>query len=297
MVISYAQALARISTVVAELELAGCRKPVTVTIEEALGRTSAQEIVGERTLPPYDNSAMDGFVCSSHETMEADPARPVRLQILGSIAAGDEPPLFNQDTPPRSCYLINTGAPFPHPADILNADKDVPRRFDACARKEDTIMLGDGCVDVLRPISSLKHRRKAGEDYLPGTRLMQNGQKITPEVISALASHGITHVKTVPFCRIAVLATGKELEGPGTSPKTIPRAHIFDSNSLYTRAALFSWGFADVRRFSSVGDNASDYGNLVKDELLGHYDLLISSGGVSKGQHDYVEGVLRVACH
>lgn len=300
MPVSYAEALSHIEHVASQLRSVLLSTPVTQDLDSSLGSTSSEDVYGQKTLPPLDNSAMDGYAVSSIDTVNASAETPVRLEILGSIAAGDHPPTFDFHTSSETCFIINTGAPFPLPSSstCLEGSQNEGTRFDACLRKEDAHPSKCGkYVDLIKPVKTMQHRRKAGEDYKPGTKLLSSGDIITPERIAALSSHGFSHLKTIRQPRIAVLSTGKELEQVsslnernGESSIKTPPSHIYDSNSHYILAALKTWGYEDVTRLTSLGDNPEEFEKTIHTASERRYDVLISTGGVSKGQHDYIEG-------
>lgn len=323
MSISYTEALSLIESTASQLRPR--LFPVLLPLDSSLGSTSAQDVFGYKTLPPLDNSAMDGFAVTSRETLTASIDNPVILEIVGSIAAGDHPPFYDEENTPPSmtCFHINTGAPFPLPPSISTAASspaagsrtihDAQKRYDACLRKEDAILSPDGryCT-LIKPVQARQHRRKAGEDFPPGgTQILSSGEIVTPEKIAALSCHGIAHVSTVQQPKIAVLSTGKELEqvhqysrstggglninaiishGKARGERSLPPSRIYDSNSHYVLAALKAWGYKDITRLESLGDNPEEYRRTIGRCLDEQFDVLISTGGVSKGQHDYIKG-------
>lgn len=324
MSISYTEALSLIESTASLLRPR--LFPVLLPLDSSLGSTSAQDVFGYKTLPPLDNSAMDGFAVTSRETLTASVDNPVILEIIGSIAAGDHPPFYDDDIdenipPSMTCFHINTGAPFPLPSSTSAASSsaasttihDVQKRYDACLRKEDAKLSPDGryCT-LIKPVQARQHRRKAGEDFAQGgTQILSSGDIVTPEKIAALSCHGIAYVSSVQQPKIAVLSTGKELEqvqqysrsaegdvdingtishGKAHGEPSMPPSHIYDSNSHYILAALKEWGYTDITRLENLGDNPEEYRRTVVRCSDEQFDVLISTGGVSKGQHDYIKG-------
>lgn len=296
MSVSYEEALSHIRNVAATLNSQLLINPVNLPLPQSLGSISTQDVTSNRTLPPLDNSAMDGFAVTSSETLHASHQNPIRLKILGSIAAGDHPISYDENTTPAlSCFYINTGAPFPLPSQWQQQDDafHYEPRFDACLRKEDASISQDGkYVELHKPVNKRQHRRKAGEDFLPGMKIISKYDKITPERIAALSYHGISCIDTIPQPKIAILSTGKELEQlDAFPPNKPPPSHIYDSNSYYLLAALYQWGFTNVERLESLGDDPADFKKTVEECAKRDFELLITTGGVSKGQHDYIECV------
>lgn len=298
MSISYSEAVDRLQQVAQQL--ATRLECVRVQLDgDALGRTSAKDVYGDKTLPPFDNSAMDGFAVTSSSTLTASEEEPVRFKVLGSIAAGDDPPTYDlqdQSNLDSSCFIINTGAPFPLPSTSepsLPGPSSCTPHFDACLRKEDAILSPDGShVECLRPVRARMHRRSAGEDFRPGTQLLRRGDRITAERVAALASNGIETLEVLRHPKVAVLSTGKELEPLDAHVKAA--AHIHDSNSHYIVSALRQWGYNkdhNIHRLGkSLGDDPMEFRRAIQKCIDGQYDVLITTGGVSKGQHDYIKG-------
>lgn len=385
MSISYAEALIRLQRVAEQLQLQRSASAATrsghecLELEDTVGHISAADIWGDKTLPPFDNSAMDGYAVTSASTRGATREKPVRLRVLGSIAAGDPPPRYScscccmanrdrgknvrraaarnataedaacDDSPPldSACYIINTGAPFPVRSMPIydnsrgygfTGSKGSPSGtcgcaaslFDACLRKENARLAKDEdgtYIECFADVRPRMHRRLAGEDFEPGTKLLSYGDAITAEKIAALASHGIAKLDIVPLPSIAVLSTGKELEplaltaharadvDNNSEARTkvkegkarrlreslIDEGHIYDSNSYYIASALRQWGYGGssgkgIKRLGrSTDDDPEDFRRAVSSCMgtngKSQYDILITTGGVSMGQHDYVAGV------
>lgn len=304
MSISYGEAISRLHQNVDQLnQLADSRsqKPyASVKLSEGVGRLAYEDVESTMYLPPFDNSAMDGYAVSSSEVAHASAEKPVRLQVLGSIAAGDPPPSYSlcgeEASTSLSCWRINTGAPFPRPTGTSTTES--ASRYDACARIEITRTVGGPSseVEVTAPVSRLQHRRYAGEDFRPGIRILRKGARIEAGHIAALASNGCRRLKVKKEPRIAILTTGKELANPDEeadeNDNGLREGQIFNSNGPYIRAALQSCGYGDARFVGSVGDDPQEYIEAIRQER-GKADVLITTGGVSKGQHDYVHGRLQ----
>jgi len=312
MTIPYAEAVARLEQVALQLaERLSKTSPARsnrVELESAVGRISGADVYGDKTIPPFDNSAMDGFAVTASSTATASEEKPVRLHVLGSIAAGDHPPSYSlASTNKDTCFIINTGAPFPIPETESGNDHSPTNRptpgpgeraspplFDACMRKEDARLAQNGSyVECLRPVEARVHRRLAGEDFKPCAQLLRRGDVITAERIAVLASHGVAALDVLARPTIAVLSTGKELEPLGVKSK--PPAHIYDSNSHYITSALRQWGLGhdNIRRITqSLGDEPQEFAHAVEASIASQVDVLLTTGGVSKGQHDYIEATL-----
>lgn len=319
--ISYEDALRSVLEVAEQVRQGLTLSSEAVATEDALGRYSTEDVFTSGYLPAFDNSAMDGFAVCSSSTRSASKEHPVRMHVLGSVAAGDPPPTFQgsldacgSHTP--LCYRINTGAPFPiHDAETADAHQEGRHRlledgldgkngfpllcFDACARVEIVNILDDQRIEVMEPIKRNQHRRRAGEDFRPRQRLLSRGQRIRSGNIAALCANGISTLNVQRNLRIAILNTGKELQqvqhAPASShhrkPDQLRLGQIYNTNGPYISAALREAGFPDVHNLMSVGDEPSQFQEAISKRVLGDYDVLITTGGVSKGEHDYVKGM------
>jgi molybdopterin molybdotransferase len=303
--LSYADAL----SAVLALAAAHSSPPHRVEDEElapgdAVGRLLAAPVLAPRPLPAFDNSAMDGFCVSSAHTAHASPEHPLVLRVIGSIAAGDPPPIYDADTPPDACYEIMTGAPFPHPR-----EPRVPRRLDACVRVEHVqpaagelgaLFAGAARIVLTAPARPDQERRRAGEDYDKGDLAADAGTVITPEHIMAFAALDVRRLRVRPRVRVAVITTGKELApladeaakiASADAPAATASSTIANSNGPYLAAALASWGHA-VTSVAAVGDEPSALADALHAAAATGAHAVLTTGGVSAGKHDHVRGVL-----
>jgi molybdenum cofactor synthesis domain-containing protein len=252
----------------------GCEPlaPVDVELRRAAGLVLAEPIVAGELIPPFANTAVDGFAVRAADVAGAGPDSPVTLNVLQTLAAGAA---ADRPVGPGEAVRIMTGAPIPDGAD-------------AVVMVEDTrSTIGSPTVEVLAPVSPGDAVRPAGDDVRPGDRLFEPGALLTPAHIGVLASLGRQTVLAHPRARVGVLSTGDELvEGP----VPLQPGQIRDSN----RATLL--GLVE-----STGCEPVDLG-LIRDdesaiaEAFEHgaatCDALISSGGVSMGEFDFVKRVL-----
>lgn len=258
-----------------------------VGLEHALGCVTAENVYSKSRMPPYDNSAMDGFAVSSVDVHTASERHPITLRMLASIAAGDIPPPIDAvQEVEATCYRINTGAPFP-----CNA------RYDACVPMERIRILERDQIAVEKPTRASQHRRLAGEDFDIDHQLVQKNTRVTPGHIAVLAAAGIFSLRVRRHLRIAILSTGKELQSPPKedhhgdeiSRRGTCAGQIWNSNGPYLRAALLDAGFRDVALLKNVGDDPKEYIRRIESEVITSFDVLLTTGGVSKGEYDYVE--------
>ena len=235
-----------------------------VPLAEAAGRVLAEGVDAGRDLPPFDNSAMDGYAVRA---ADCGPQAPVSLAVLGTARAGaaGRSPLG-----PGQAVRIMTGAPLPEGADAV-----VPK---------EAAQDGGAVVTLLRRPAPGAHVRRRGEDVRAGARLLRPGARLRPYEIALLAAQGLESAAVVRRPRVAVLATGDELT-PG-------RAHgkIHDSNGPAVCAALARWGAAPLPHGVAPDEPAALKAALAR--ALAASDALVVSGGVSVGDHDLTKAAL-----
>jgi molybdopterin molybdotransferase len=245
--------------------------PRELSLADAEGATAATDITAGHALPPFDNSAMDGFAVVAADLAGASAERPVTLPVAGEVPAGDT---REHRLEPGRCLRIMTGAPLPAGADAV-----VPVELTES---------GDGQVTFRGPVEPGGSIRLTGGDVRPGDLLLTAGTRIGPVELGLLAAAGHATVPARPRPRVAVIATGNELAEPGTP---LARGQIWESNSIMLAAAARAAG-ADAYRPAAVPDDKAKVLAMIEAEL-GHADLLITSGGVSMGgEHDVVKAAL-----
>ena len=231
----------------------------TVALEAALGRYCAATINATLSVPPADNSAMDGYAVASRDV-------PGVLTISQRVPAGHAPVPLEAGTAAR----IFTGAEIPAGADAIILQEDAGA--------------GEGQV-TLPAAQPGQHIRRRGSDIEPGDELVAAGHRLTPQDIGLLASVGLDAVPVFQPLSIAVLTTGDELREPGSGD--LDPGQIFNSN----RSSLA----AQVR---ALGMNVTDCGNLPDDpdqigealeRAAAETDCIITAGGVSVGEEDHVK--------
>jgi len=245
--------------------------PFGQQILDALDLSLCEDIVAGVDLPGFDNSAMDGYAVVSHDTLEASDSEPVLLPVVGEIAAGStaEHPLT-----PGTVMKIMTGAPLPPGADAV-----VP--YEATDR-------GSGDVLIYLSAAPGQHIRRRGEDVEAGSTVLQYGDQLGARSIGLLAALGIDKVMARPRPRVVVLGTGSELVEPGLPLER--EDQIYDSNSYLLAAAAREAG-AQVYRVARVPDDPAEMKQVIRDQLI-RGDLIVTSGGVSQGDHDVVKAVM-----
>ncbi len=274
--ISVEEALTEILSHVRPLE------PERVPILEALGRVLAEEIVSDIDIPPFDNSAMDGYAVRAADVAAAAPESPVRLTVVGSVAAGY---VAGVGVEPGTAIRIMTGAPLPDGADAVVPLEDTG---DADRPREARLEAPSPTVEVRRAVKPRDNVRPAGEDVRRGERVLEPGRRIRPQEIGVLASLGRETVLVHRRPRVAILATGDELL---EVHEPLAPGKIRNSNE-YTNAALVTRTGGIPIRLGIARDNVADLRARLRAGLERGADLFLTSGGVSVGDYDVVKDVL-----
>jgi molybdopterin molybdotransferase len=252
------------------LEVVKPLPPYEQPLLEALGLPICEDVDADVDLPGFDNSAMDGYAVRSVDVEGATIESPVRLPVVGESAAGQTKAYALS---PGQALKIMTGAPIPTGADAV-----VPIEWTDGGIAQDKI--------TAEPRSGL-HVRHRGEDVKAGERVLEDGTSIGPRQAAILAAIGRSRIMARPRPRVVVISTGSELREPGTPLGT---DSIYDSNSFSLAAQARA---ADViaYRVGIVSDDARELTDTLSDQLV-RADLVVTSGGVSKGEYDIVKDVL-----
>lgn len=237
-----------------------------ISLCDALRRTLAEDIVSPMNVPPHDYSAMDGYAARCADLGHA----PRKLKIAGSAFAGRA---FAGRIGEGECVRIMTGALIPDGCDCVVMQEEV--RIDGA-----TVEIGGG----RRPGENI---RRAGEDIAMGSTVLARGQMIRPAEMGLLASLGFSQVTVYRKLKIALLSTGDELQQPG-SPLAAGR--IYDSNR-YTLMGMLGELGVEVMDMGAIRDDRASLKAALLD-AASRADAIISSGGVSVGEADYVKQLL-----
>lgn len=244
------------------------------TLEEALGRALAEPIAATATLPPWDNSAMDGYAVRAEEVSGASPGAPVVLPVAGVVHAGDVP---SRPLEPGSAVRIMTGAPLPPGADSVVRAEDTDREATA------------GTVRILKDRDCGHNVRPAGQDTVVGDRVLERGESIGPGTVGVLAALGCTDVLVHRRALVSVVVTGNELRTPDRYDEVRSGMGVPESNGPMIAAQIASIG-GIARRQGVAPDEAEALRGLLTAGL--DADALITVGGASTGEADLVKGVL-----
>lgn len=236
----------------------------------ACGRVLLEPARAPAPLPPFDNSAMDGYALRAADTVSASSAHPVRLRIAGKTAAGET---FPGQVGPNQCVRLFTGSPLPHGADAVVMQEDT--RFDPSLPGE---------VLVLEAAKPWENVRLQGEDIKPGTEITARGTVLGIGHISLLAAAGIAKVQAGRRPHVALLATGSELREPG---QPLAPGQIYESNRAGL-APLIQRAGGVPTVFPLVPDTLSET-RASLETAFRERDIVVTSGGVSVGEMDFVK--------
>ena len=257
-------------------------EPEEVEILEALDRVLAEDVCSDMDIPPFANSAMDGYAVRAADTTGASREHPVTLRVVADVAAGHT---TEARVEPGTTIRIMTGAPLPEGADTVIRVEDTsdwarPRR--ERGREPSTK------VEVYHAAEPGENVRPAGEDIRRGELVLPRGTLIRAQEIGVLASLGKSTVYVIRRPRVAILATGDELlaiDEPVTPGK------IRNSNEYSNAALVQRYGGIPVR-LGIARDSVEDLTAKINEGLAQKVDLFLTSAGVSVGDYDVVKDVL-----
>lgn len=247
-----------------------------VALLDALGRVTAADIVSPIALPPFTNSQMDGFAVRAADVARA----PVTLPIAREVAAAPGSPGALE---PGTAIRIMTGAPIPDGADAV-----VPVEDTVAEPVEASDRISAGSITVLRSRAAGEYVRSAGSDLPMGGTVLPAGSRLESRHLAAVAASGLDRVSVRTLVRVAVISTGSELVAPGEplGPGQIP-----DANGVALVAAVRAAGALPVaqgRVFDETATLAAEF-----DEAIdAGAELLLTSGGISMGDHEVVRELL-----
>ena len=247
---------------------------VTVPIGESRGLVLAQKVTAQENIPPFANTGMDGFAVRAADTEGASPEAPVSLQIAGTIAAGA---VADRPLEAGEAMRIMTGAPIPEGADaVIMVELTSTDGPDATT------------VQCNAPVGPGNHVRPSGDDLVAGTELFEPGLVITPAHIGMFATLGLQQVDVIQRPRVGVFSTGDELI---TGPEPLGPGQIRDSNRPQLLALVAEAGLEPVD-LGWLPDDEAVIEQALRDGAQ-HVDALLTSGGVSMGDFDFVKTLLR----
>ncbi|MBI2946566.1 MAG: molybdopterin molybdotransferase MoeA [Verrucomicrobia bacterium] len=242
----------------------------TVPLREALGRILAAPIVSPIDLPPFDNSAMDGYAVAAQDLRNSTAATPAALRLIGRIAAGE---VFQNRVLPGTCVRLFTGSPLPEGADAVIMQEDT--------RSDPADPAKILCLDTVK---SWENIRLKGEDVKCGTALVAGGERLTASRVGLLAAIGVTGVSVGRKPVVGLMATGSELVEPG---QKLGPGQIYESNRVGL-SALVSQAGGQARILPLVNDTMESTCATLA-QAFNECDVVVSTGGVSVGEFDLVK--------
>jgi molybdopterin molybdotransferase len=252
------------------IALLGTAAPASLPLTECAGLVLADEVLAGVSLPPFDNSAMDGYAVRAVDVANASPSRPVELPVAEDIPAGrtDVPALL-----PGTAHRIMTGAPMPPGADAVV----MVEHTDGGTEK----------VLIQHAAAPGAHLRRTGEDVAHGTVALPAGTVLGPAQIGLASAIGMDRLTVRRPLRVLVVSTGTELVVP---PRQLRPGQIYESNSVMLAAAIRALG-CEVEIIRSVVDDVALFRATVEPKLASA-DLVVTSGGVSAGAYEVVKDSL-----
>jgi molybdopterin molybdotransferase len=239
----------------------------TVALRDAIGRVLVEDVIAPVNVPPFDNSAVDGYAVRGDDL---DGAAEKRLAIVDRVAAGHA---ATQQVKGGEAIRIFTGAPMPAGADTVFMQEDC--RVDG------------GGVVVPPGLRRGANRRLAGEDMRAGAVALPAGRRLAVQHVALAAALGLTTLEVRRRVRVALFSTGDEIVEPGAA---LPHAALYDSNR-YLLSGLFARFAAEITDLGILGDDPKELKHALAAAAADH-DLVLTSGGVSTGEADHVRSAV-----
>ncbi|HWD93959.1 MAG TPA: gephyrin-like molybdotransferase Glp [Verrucomicrobiae bacterium] len=247
-------------------------KSEVVPLAEAHRRVVAEQILMPADLPPFDNSSMDGYAVRARDISSAGPQNPVSLTLAGKIAAGET---FHSELSAGQCVRIFTGSMLPAGADAVVMQEDT--RLDA-NRPGEVLFL-----EAAKPWENIRFR---GEDVKQGAQIAVPGEVLGAAQMALLAAGGVEQVSVGRQPTVALLATGSELKEAGGGSALVP-GQIYESNR--TALAPLIGGAGGVPKIFPIVPDNPEATRAALSRALAECDLVVTCGGVSVGELDFVK--------
>ncbi len=235
----------------------------TIPLAQALGCALAEDVISPIHMPPFRQSAMDGYALGS--------VAETNFTLIGEVKAGDN---INPELHAGEAIRIFTGAPVPEGAKAVMMQEKTEK-------KENMLLLHEQA----KPDANI---RPMGEQIKKGEVALPKGTVITAAAVGYLATLGVIEVTVYQKPSIAIIATGNELIAPG---QPLQHGQIYESNSIMLSTALAKTGFTHVDFFKIEDEYETTLS--VLDQAITHYDVIVISGGISVGDYDFVGKALR----
>ena len=247
-----------------------------VSLADAAGTVVAADLPSPNAVPPFDNSAMDGFAVRSADTVDTSTDNPTTLTVVGMVTAGEVATGMGE---PGTAWEIMTGAPVPAGYDGVIPIEQVTIERDSKGKPI--------AIELGQQVAAGRNLRSAGEDFAAGDALVKAGQLIQANQIMGLAATGVSELRARLPARVAAITTGNELSNTGDKLKP---GKIHDSNGPYLEAAIASIGATSAGVYRS-SDSADELIALVEN-MQDTTDVILTTGGVSAGRMDFVPAAL-----
>ncbi len=243
-----------------------------VTLETALNRILATEVTSQLDFPYWDNSAMDGYAVKFTDIEKCDINNPKILEIIEEIPAGYQP---KKTIKLGQTSRIFTGGMLPNGGDTIVIQENTEKQKDS------------NKVKIFSPSKPQEFVRKKGEYYQAGKPLLNSGVKIHPAEIAVLATSQCNKLKVYRRPKIAILSTGNELINPN---QTLKPGQIIDSNQYAIAAFISQLGGIPIQ-LGIIPDDKEALKKVISQAIL-QADFVVSTGGVSVGDYDYIQEIL-----
>lgn len=252
------------------LELATPLETETVPLWDADQRVTAEPVKALVDLPVFDNSAMDGYAIQVADQDRLGGEGQAGIEVAGEIPAGSAPDVKVES---GTCVRIFTGSILPEGADAVIMQEDVEVWEDGGKRR----------IRILDRVKPWENVRFQGEEIRQGQIICEAGQELGPAYLALLSHAGVSEIKVKRRLKVGILATGEELVEPGTA---LQRGQIYESNRV-AYAALIRRAGAEATVYSIVPDDLVSTCRAM-EQAFSECDWVLTSGGVSVGEHDYV---------
>lgn len=241
-----------------------------ITIDTAVGRVLAEDLVASQNTPPFDRGLMDGYAVKAEDVKGASPEKPAVLELIGVIHAGDT---SDVTVGKGQCVQSATGGMLANGADTV-------------VKVEDTVIKG-GKVEIYHEVSLQTNVSKKGSDIAAGDVVLKAGTYLDPAKIGVLASQGLKDVKVYAKPKVAIMSSGEEVVEQG---KELKPGQLYDINS-YTISSVVKENGGEPYRTGILHDTIEDIrDNIAK--VLETCDVLVFSGGSSAGEKDLITEVI-----
>ncbi len=268
-VVSVEEAIATVYKIKEEIKLE--RKLEEIHIKNALYRVLAEDVISDIDVPHFDRASMDGFAVYARDTFYADEEKPVELEILGYIKAGDT---NIYEISEGKTYGIATGAP-------------MPKNANAVVMVEHVVVRGNKAL-IYKPVSPGENIIPAGSDIRAGELILRKGTLLTSREIALLAAIGKTRIKVYKLPKVAIISTGDEIIDP-ESKLTFGKIFDINSYSIYSRV-LENGGNPSI--IGIVEDDEEKIFEVLNSVSRQDYDIILTSGGTSAGVGDVIYKVV-----